>query len=79
MTSVNVQTKDLHGEASIAKEHIDNNAAVRKMLTERGIVPENLPCRRGCEKGGTPTGKRGEKDVREEKEIEGLAILDSYC
>lgn len=43
MTSVNVQTKDLHGEASIAKEHIDNNAAVRKMLTERGIVPENLP------------------------------------
>lgn len=43
MTSVNVQTKDLKGEASITKEHIDNNAAVRKMLTERGIVPENLP------------------------------------
>ena len=35
--------KDLKGEASITKEHIDNNAAVRKMLTERGIVPENLP------------------------------------
>ena len=43
MTSVNVQTKDLHGEMSITQEHIDNNAAVRKMLTERGIVPENLP------------------------------------
>lgn len=43
MTSVNVQTKDLQGEASITKEHVDNNAAVRKMLTERGIVPENLP------------------------------------
>lgn len=43
MTSVNVQAKDLHGEASITKEHVDNNAAVRKMLTERGIVPENLP------------------------------------
>ncbi len=43
MTSVNVQAKDLHGETSIAKEHIDNNAAVRKMLTERGIIPENLP------------------------------------
>ncbi len=43
MTSVNVQTKDLHGEASITQEHIDNNAAVRKMLTERGIIPENLP------------------------------------
>lgn len=43
MTSVNIQTKDLQGEASITKEHVDNNAAVRKMLTERGIVPENLP------------------------------------
>ena len=43
MTSVNVQTKDLHGETSIAKEHVDNNAAVRQMLMERGIVPENLP------------------------------------
>jgi len=43
MTSMNVQTKDLHGETSITKEHVDNNAAVRKMLTERGIVPEELP------------------------------------
>ena len=43
MTSVNVQAKDLHGEASITQEHVDNNAAVRKMLTERGIIPENLP------------------------------------
>ena len=43
MTCVNVQTKDLHGEESITQEHVDNNAAVRKMLTERGIVPENLP------------------------------------
>lgn len=43
MTSVNLQTKDLHGEASITQEHVENNAAVRKMLTERGIIPENLP------------------------------------
>lgn len=43
MTSVNVQSKDLQGEAAITREHVDNNAAVRKMLTERGIVPENLP------------------------------------
>ena len=43
MTSVNVQTKDLQGEPAITKEHVDNNAAVRKMLTERGIIPENLP------------------------------------
>ena len=43
MTSVNVQAKDLHGEDSITREHVENNAAVRKMLTERGIIPENLP------------------------------------
>ncbi|MBQ6965843.1 MAG: hypothetical protein IJP82_09180 [Bacteroidaceae bacterium] len=43
MTSVNVQAKDLQGEVSITQEHIDNNAAVRKMLTERDIIPENLP------------------------------------
>ena len=43
MTSVNVQTKDLHGEVSITKEHVDNNAAVRQVLVQRGIIPEDLP------------------------------------
>lgn len=43
MTSVNVQQKDLHGISSIEREHVENNAAVRRMLLERGITPENLP------------------------------------
>ena len=43
MTSVNVQTKDLQGESRISQEHIANNAAVRDMLVQRGIVPEDLP------------------------------------
>ena len=43
MTSVNVQTKDLQGENAITEEHVENNAAVRKMLIDRGIVPEDLP------------------------------------
>lgn len=43
MTSVNVQSKYLKGVRPIETEHIDNNAAVRKMLLERGIVPEQLP------------------------------------
>ena len=43
MTSVNVQAKDLHGEPQISNEHIANNTAVRDMLVQRGIVPENLP------------------------------------
>ena len=43
MTSVNVQLKDLQSENSISQEHIANNTAVRQMLMQRGIVPENLP------------------------------------
>ena len=43
MTGLNVQSKDLKGQSKIEKEHVDNNLAVRNMLTQRGIVPENLP------------------------------------
>ena len=43
MTSVNVQSKDLQGERDITAEHEDNNRAVRQMLIQRGIGPENLP------------------------------------
>lgn len=43
LTSHNVTEKDLHGNKSIENEHIDNNLAVRGMLKERGVVPENLP------------------------------------
>jgi DNA-damage-inducible protein D len=43
MTSVNVQNKDLRGQKPIESEHVDNNLAVREMLLERGIIPENLP------------------------------------
>ena len=42
MTNVNIQSKNLQGEASITREHVDNNAAVRKMLMERGINPDDL-------------------------------------
>lgn len=43
MTSVNVQQKDLHGQQTICQEHVDNNKAVRNMMLQRGIVPEDLP------------------------------------
>ena len=43
MTNYNVEQKDLHGEAPITQEHIQNNISVRKMLGQRGIQPENLP------------------------------------
>ncbi len=43
MTAENVQIKDLHGVPAIEKEHIDNNLGVRKIMIERGLIPENLP------------------------------------
>lgn len=43
LTSHNVVEKDLNGDVQITNEHIENNLAVRKILGERGIKPENLP------------------------------------
>jgi DNA-damage-inducible protein D len=43
MTNYNVSEKDLHGEASITTEHVQNNKTVREMLGKRNIKPENLP------------------------------------
>ena len=43
LTSHNVVDKNLKGEQQISNEHIENNIAVRKMLKERGVLPENLP------------------------------------
>jgi len=43
LTSHNVIDKDLKGTPNISKEHVENNAAIRKMLIERGVKPETLP------------------------------------
>ena len=43
MTGENVHIKDLHGTSAIEKEHVDNNLGVRKIMIERGLVPESLP------------------------------------
>ncbi len=43
LTSHNVMDKDLKGDAQITKEHIENNLAVRKILHDRGVKPEQLP------------------------------------
>lgn len=43
MTNLNVEQKDLQGESSITREHVQNNTSVRNMLLDRGIRPEELP------------------------------------
>jgi DNA-damage-inducible protein D len=43
LTSHNVIEKNLKGDTAISKEHVDNNTAIRKMLKQRGVQPEQLP------------------------------------
>ncbi len=43
MTAENVQLKSLSGVPAIEREHVDNNLGVRRIMIERGLVPENLP------------------------------------
>lgn len=57
MTNYNVENKDLYGEPSITREHIQNNQSVRAMLGNRGIKPEDIK-------------KLERKVTRDEKKIE---------
>lgn len=43
ITNTQVKQNDLRGEPDITHEHVKNNRDVRKLLTDRRIVPENLP------------------------------------
>jgi DNA-damage-inducible protein D len=43
ITHTQVKQQDLRGEPTIAEEHVKNNRDVRKLLTDRNIVPESLP------------------------------------
>lgn len=43
ITTTQVKQQEMRGEVSISQEHVNNNSDVRKLLTDRNIVPENLP------------------------------------
>lgn len=46
LTSHNTLEKDLKGENQITTKHVENNKAVRKILIDRGVNPEQLPPQR---------------------------------
>ena len=50
ITNFNIKKDDLRTEASISREHVKNNRDVRQVLTNRGIVPENLPAEEDLKK-----------------------------
>ena len=43
ITNFNIEQNDLRTETGITGEHVKNNQDVRKLLVERGIIPEALP------------------------------------
>ena len=68
MTAENVQIKNLHGVPSIEKEHIDNNLGVRKIMIERGLVPENLPPAEDVQKVERRLKSEEKKALRSQKD-----------
>jgi DNA-damage-inducible protein D len=43
ITNFNIEQNDLRTEPRITGEHVKNNEEVRRLLVDRGIVPERLP------------------------------------
>lgn len=50
ITNTQVKQQDLRGENSITHEHVKNNRDVRKLLTDRNILPEQLPAAEDAKK-----------------------------
>lgn len=70
LTSHNVIDKDLKGDNQITKEHIDNNLAVRKMLHDRGVKPEQLPSAEDIKKVERRLETEEKKIIKEVKKIQ---------
>ena len=69
MTSLNVQNKDLKGHNPIEQEHVDNSSAVRNMLLQRGIQPENLPAAEDVKKIKRKLDSDDRKMLKDPKKI----------
>jgi len=50
ITNTQVKQRNLQGEPDIGREHVKNNLDVRKLLTDRQIVPERLPAAEDAKK-----------------------------
>jgi len=70
LTSHNVVDKDLKGDVQITKEHIENNLAVRKILNDRGVKPEQLPPSEDVKKVERRLESEEKKILKEVKKIQ---------
>ena len=70
LTSHNVIDKDLTGDKQISEEHIENNLAVRKMLQDRGVKPEEVPPAEDIKKVERRLDSEEKKILKEVKKIQ---------
>lgn len=70
LTSHNAVEKDLKGPTQISKEHVENNLAVRKILIERGVKPEQLPPAEDVKKVQRRLESDDKKVLKEVKKIQ---------
>ncbi|MBE0538223.1 MAG: DNA damage-inducible protein D [Ignavibacterium sp.] len=71
LTSHNVVEKDLKGKEQITTEHVDNNKAVRKILKERGVQPENVPPAEDVKKVQRRLSSDDKKILKDVKKVKG--------
>ena len=67
LTNDNIKNKNLNDTQGIANEHLLNNQGVRKLMIERGIVPENLPVAEDVKKVKRRLTSEGKKLIDKKK------------
>lgn len=71
LTSHNVVEKDLQGLNPIEREHVDNSEAVRRILIQRGVKPENLPVEQDVKKIKRKLESDKKKVIKDVKKLKG--------
>jgi DNA-damage-inducible protein D len=71
ITNFNIKQNDMRAETRITGEHVKNNQEVRRLLVDRGIVPESLPPAEDVKKVERRLDAERKKLPRQIKRLEG--------
>lgn len=71
ITNFNIKQNALRSEPTITGEHVKNNEEVRRLLIDRGIVPEQLPAAEDVKKVERRLASEQKKLPRQAKRLEG--------
>jgi DNA-damage-inducible protein D len=71
ITNFNIKQNDMRTETRITGEHVKNNEEVRRLLVDRGIVPERLPPAEDVKKVERRLDAEQKKSPKQIKRLEG--------